>query len=242
MNLIIDVGNTLLKLAVFDADVLQYKKACNKNDFLKTLEEVSEVFLEIDYCIISSVGNFTKEQFSKLQDLYPVKLLTHETPLLFANLYTTPKTLGMDRIALVSAASIQYPKANVLIIDAGSCITYDFKNSSNEYLGGAISPGVTMRYNALHNFTAKLPLLEKNNPKNVVGDDTISSIHSGIINGVLYEIDGFVESYKSNYEDLTIILTGGDAHFLRDSLKSHIFANSNFLLEGLNYILEHNKD
>lgn len=242
MNLIIDVGNTLLKLAVFKADTILHKKTCIKQDFLVTLSEINKSYPEINQCLLSSVGSFTEHQFSKLKLHYRVEVLTHDTPVPFINLYTTPQSLGVDRIALVSAAAKQYSNRNVLIIDAGSCITYDFLNSKNEYLGGAISPGITMRYNALHNFTAKLPQLDPTPAKKLIGDGTNSSIHSGIVNGVLYEIDGFIEDYKNKYDDLTTILTGGDTHFLRDSLKSDIFANSNFLLEGLNYILEHNKD
>lgn len=242
MNLIIDVGNTLLKLAVFDSDVLFHKKNCKKKEFLTILSEVSEVYSKITHCIVSSVGDFTKRELSKLEECYSVVVLTNLTKVPFRNLYETPKTLGVDRIALVSAAAVGYPDRNVLIIDAGSCVTYDFLNIANEYLGGAISLGLSMRYSALNSFTAKLPYLEANTPKNLIGNSTAASIHSGVTQGLLYEIDGFIEDYKTNYTDLTIILTGGDAHFLRDSLKSDIFANSNFLLEGLNFILEHNKD
>ena len=127
------------------------------------------------------------------------------------------------------------------MIDAGSCITYDLITANNTYLGGAISPGIQMRYKAIHTFTANLPLLEPKLPIIQTGNSTESSIHSGILQAVVFEIEGFVRTYKEKYPDLTVILTGGDAHFLRDSLKSDIFANSNFLLEGLNFILEHNK-
>jgi type III pantothenate kinase len=158
----------------------------------------------------------------------------------FLNLYATPSTLGIDRIALVAASVNGFPDKNVLIIDAGTCITFDFITNKNQYLGGAISPGIRMRYKALQNQTANLPLLETNMPENIIGDSTASSIHSGVINGVLNEIDGNIEAYKSNYEDFTTILTGGDANFLSKQLKSSIFANSNFLLEGLNFILQYN--
>lgn len=242
MNLIIDVGNTLLKLAVFDANKLQYKKTCIKKDFLVTLGELSDTYTGITKCMVSSVGNFTEHQLHKLKERYPVSVLTHETKVPFTNLYATPKTLGVDRIALMSAAAYQYPDKNVLVIDVGSCITYDFLTAENNYLGGSISPGVTMRYEALHNYTAKLPLLDVHMPKSIVGNSTATAMHSGIVYGILNEIEGFVALYNKDYSDLTIILTGGDAHFLRDSLKSDIFANSNFLLEGLNYILEHNND
>jgi len=242
MNLIIDVGNTLIKFAVFDSNMLRHKESCIVENFSQTLEVISSKYAKIEFCIVSSVGNFSEFQFAKLNDSYPVLKLSYETKVPFSNLYETPQTLGVDRIALVSAAALLYPKKNVLIIDAGTCITYDILTANNEYLGGAISPGLSIRYNGLNSFTEKLPLLEPNSPNNLVGNTSISAIHSGVVNGVLFEIDGFIESFQSHFKNLTIILTGGDAHFLRDSLKSHIFANSNFLLEGLNYILEHNKN
>tara|TARA_R110002049_G_scaffold81529_2_gene207433 strand:- start:8428 stop:9156 length:729 start_codon:yes stop_codon:yes gene_type:complete len=242
MNLIIDVGNTLVKLAVFEQQIIQYKKVCIKKDFLSVLNEVAELYPDITNTMLAMVGTLTEHQLAQVEKLYTVSVLSNETKVPFQNKYTTPKTLGVDRIALVSAAAAKYPNNDVLIIDAGSCITYDFINNKNEYFGGAISPGLSMRYSSLNTFTAKLPLLDVSLPKKLIGDTTAASIHSGIVNGVLYEIDGFISSYKANYSDLTIILTGGDAHFLRDRLKNDIFANSNFLLEGLNYILELIKD
>jgi type III pantothenate kinase len=240
MNLIIDVGNTLVKLGVFDSETLKHKKTCIKSDFLATLVEISENFPAINNCIVSSVSNLSEHQLSKLRQLHKVLILNPETKVPFTNCYGTPQTLGIDRIALVSAAAHQYAAKNVLVIDAGTCITYDFINANNEYLGGAISPGITMRYKSLHTFTAKLPLLETTDLELLTGNSTASSIHSGVVNGVLFEIDGFIEAYKENYENLTVILTGGDAHFLRDTIKNDIFANSNFLMEGLNHILEYN--
>ncbi|MCZ4318867.1 type III pantothenate kinase [Aequorivita viscosa] len=240
MNLVIDVGNTLVKLGVFDSKSLKHKKTCIKSDFLSTLTEISGNFSEINNCIVSSVSNLSERQLLKLRSFYDVLILNHETRVPFKNCYATPQSLGIDRIALVSAAAHKYPNKNVLVIDTGTCITYDFLNAKNEYLGGAISPGITMRYKSLHTFTAKLPLLEATNLRLLTGNSTMSSIHSGVINGVLLEMDGFIEAYKKNYENLTVILTGGDAHFLRDTIKNDIFANSNFLMEGLNHILEYN--
>ncbi|QQX77120.1 MULTISPECIES: type III pantothenate kinase [Aequorivita] len=241
MNLVIDVGNTLVKLGVFDSGILKHKKTCVKSDFLATLAEFFENFPAIADCIVSSVSNLSEHQYSKIQQYCSVLFLNHETKVPFTNRYGTPQTLGIDRIALVSAAAHLYAQKNVLVIDAGTCITYDFLNSENEYFGGAISPGMLLRYKSLHTFTDKLPLLEANNPKLFIGNTTATSIHSGVVNGVLYEIEGFIEAYKKNYDNLTVILTGGDAHFLRETIKNDIFANSNFLLEGLNHILEYNK-
>ncbi len=241
MNLVIDVGNTLVKLGVFDSGKLNLKKTCIKKDFLTTLSEISETFPNIKNAIISSVASLTDRQLLKLQQKYDILYLDHQTKIPFSNKYATPQTLGVDRIALISAAAKQYPNQNVLVIDAGTCITYDFLTSENEYLGGGISPGISLRYKSLHTFTDKLPLLDASNPKLFIGNSTITSIHSGVVNGILQEIDGIINEYRKNYHNLTVILTGGDTHFLRDSIKNDIFANSNFLLEGLNHILEYNK-
>ncbi len=240
MNLVIDVGNTLVKFGVFDLDGLKLKKTCIHKDFLNVLGEVSEAFSEIDHAIISAVGNIKQDYLMSIEHRFKLLHLDQETELPFINKYGTPQTLGVDRIALISAAAQQFPDRNVLVVDAGTCITYDFINSANEYLGGAISPGIGLRYQALNSFTEKLPLLNAHNPEGLIGNSTDTSIHSGVVNGIIYEIDGFIENYKAKFADLTVILTGGDAHFLCDSIKNDIFANSNFLLEGLNHILEYN--
>jgi type III pantothenate kinase len=143
---------------------------------------------------------------------------------------------------LASGAVKQFPNQNRLIIDAGTCITYDFINANNNYLGGAISPGLRLRYEALHQQTAKLPLLTKSYPENFIGNSTQESIHSGVINGVLLEIDGFIELYNTQYPKFIIILTGGDTEFLAMRLKNTIFANSNFLLESLNQTFQFNQN
>ena len=242
MNLIIDVGNSFIKLAVFSGGEIQHKRSSSKKEFITSLNEVSKEYSTIDHCIISSVGGPAVIKISAVKKIAPVFVLSHEATLPFRNQYATPETLGVDRIALISAAASQFPEKNVLIIDAGSCITYDFLSAENKYLGGAISPGIEMRYKAMHTFTANLPLLEPRILKNSVGDTTNNSMHIGVIHGVVNELDGFIDEYIENFGNLTVILTGGDAHFLRDSIKNDIFANSNFLLEGLNYILEINKD
>ena len=155
--------------------------------------------------------------------------------------YDTPETLGVDRLGLAVAAYFHNPHKNTLVIDAGSCITYDILTAEDRYLGGAISPGINMRYKALHNQTAGLPLLEKVMPSTIVGSNTKMGMHSGVVNGVCLEIDGVVTQYKDLFKDLTVILTGGDAHFLSKRLKNTIFAHSDFLLLGLYRLLEHNK-
>ncbi|GAB5398985.1 MAG: type III pantothenate kinase [Aureisphaera sp.] len=242
MNLIIDVGNTSIKLAVFANEQLLERIVSTVKSFSNDLSELDKRYPNVKRCIVSSVGGFGKKEYGLLKEKYRVMELNHTTSVPFQNLYGTPKTLGVDRIALVSAAASQYPDSNVLVIDAGSCITYDFINEKNEYLGGAISPGLQMRYKAMHTFTANLPFLDTETPANMIGESTYESMHIGAVKGIAHEIDGFIEEYREEFYDLTVILTGGDTHFLRDRIKNDIFANSNFLLEGLNHILEHNKD
>jgi type III pantothenate kinase len=143
---------------------------------------------------------------------------------------------------LATGAILQFPNKNRLIIDAGTCITYDYVDSENNYLGGAISPGIRLRYQALNNYTAKLPLLTKEEPISSIGNSTNQSIHSGVINGVANEIDGFINDFMAKNENFIIILTGGDAEFLAKRLKNTIFANPNFLLESLNQTFQFNQN
>lgn len=242
MNLIIDVGNTFVKLAIFKSDKLVFKTVVELANTIDEIQNLKKDFPKLKTGIVSSVGKLKKSQIASIKKEIDVLQLDHKTKVPFKNSYDTPKTLGIDRIALVSASVYHYPENNVLIIDAGTCITYDFITDKNEYLGGAISPGIRMRYKSLHNLTANLPLLETMTPENILGTSTETSIHSGVVNGVVNEMDGCIKYYKEKYPDLTVILTGGDANFLSEQLKSSIFANSNFLLEGLNYILKFNSN
>ena len=240
MNLIIDVGNSFVKLAVFKNNKIKYKNVVELNLILEEVKAIVKKHVTIKKAIISSVGRLKDSDVFEIKYLFDLLILDSNTKLPFKNLYKTPKTLGVDRLALASAAVKQFPDCNVLIIDAGTCITYDFITSANEYLGGAISPGLNMRYKSLNNLTANLPLLSAVKPKNIIGNSTNAAIHSGVVYGVLNEIDGVIDAYKQNYSDLTVILTGGDCNFLSKQLKSSIFATSNFLLEGLNFILQYN--
>jgi type III pantothenate kinase len=242
MNLVIDIGNSFVKLAVFEGDNLLSKAVIGQDVLLKEVDLLKKKHPALTKAILSSVGKLPKNDSDQLNKKLNVVTLNRHTKVPFVNNYSTPKTLGIDRIALVSASVSQFPDNNVLIIDAGTCITYDFVTGKNEYLGGAISPGVRMRYESLHTFTANLPLLDTEIPNDMIGDSTSTSIHSGVVYGVLNEIDGVIARYKQKYPDLTVILTGGDANFLSKQLKSSIFANSNFLLEGLNYILQFNSN
>lgn len=236
MLLAIDVGNTRIKAAVFEKHTILFQEVFLKETAEKKIKNIFENFSGIQKTVFSSVGKLDETVVNLLQKLSELHIISSETPFPFINKYSTPKTLGVDRMVLASGATLLYPKQNRLVIDAGTCITYDFITDNNEYLGGAISPGFRLRYEALHNYTAKLPLLTLTTPEGYIGNSTATSIHSGVVNGILQEIDGFINRYREDYQHLTVILTGGDADFLAENIKNTIFANSNFLLESLNHL------
>ena len=239
MNLVVDIGNTRIKIAVFQNSKLIHNETINNESLLIKARKLIKTF-ECSNAIISSVGSLKKSQIDKLSTEIKLVELNFKTKVPFKNRYLTPKTLGVDRIALISSAISKFPKKNVLIVDAGTCITYDFLDSSGFYFGGSISPGINMRYKSLNTFTDKLPLLAPINTNQLIGETTEGSIHSGVINGVISEIDSIINKYRKKNKDLTVVLTGGDATFLANKLKNGIFANPFFLLEGLNTILVHN--
>ena len=242
MNLIVDAGNTYVKVAVFQGDKMISHESFEKELFQNKIKKILEQFPKVDQMITSSVTKLSDDTKQFLSNLtLKVCQLTHKTKVPFQNKYATPETLGVDRIALIVAAVTQYPKANVLVIDAGTCITYDFKTSEEVYLGGGISPGIQLRYKTLNLLTANLPLLEPKIPENYIGDSTENAIHSGVSLGVITEIDGIIDRYKEQFAHLTVILTGGDTKYLAKRLKNTIFANSKFLLQGLNNVLEYNR-
>jgi len=166
--------------------------------------------------------------------------LDHLTPLPIANLYETPETLGKDRIAAAVGANELFPNQNVLVIDAGTAITYDFVSAENQYLGGNISPGLQMRFKALNQFTDKLPLVDSSAYFSEIGKNTKEAIRGGVQNGILFEIEKTIEIFAEKYEDLQVILTGGDSAFLSQMLNADVLVHLNLTLIGLNRILEFN--
>jgi type III pantothenate kinase len=241
MNLVIDIGNSQIKVAVFQQTILIFKDQFHSDEIISRVLSITEQY-DIKQSIISHVTNLDQAVISELKKLVNLIELNYKTKLPFSNKYLTPKTLGVDRLALVAGAQGQFPNKNVLVIDAGSCITFDFLNQDAEYYGGDISPGIEMRYKAVNQYTANLPLLNRTEILPEQGDSTQNAIHRGILNGVIQEIEGVISQYKTKYQKLTVVLTGGDTIFLAKNLKSSIFAIPNFLLEGLNSILIHNID
>ncbi len=241
MLLAIDIGNTRIKAAVFEANTLLELFVFSNEELLQKSTCILQQYPNITSIVVASVGKTEKNDLKSLENKAQIHFITHESKFPFQNLYTTPATLGIDRMVLATGATLQFPNQNRLIIDIGTCITYDFVNESNQYLGGAITPGIRLRYEALNHFTEKLPLLSKSIPDNFIGNSTSQSIHSGVINGTLYEIEGFIKEYKTQYAKFIIILTGGDSDFLAKRLKNTIFAHSNFLLESLNQTFQYNQ-
>jgi len=240
LNLVIDIGNTLVKLAVFNKNELIF----NKNYDSLTPLEVQEILnrFNIVHSIISNVRNTANNLENLLSTSTNFYQLNEQILLPFQNLYATPTTLGKDRMALIAAACNLFPQQNVLVVDMGTCITYDVVTADKKYFGGAISPGLNMRFKALNQFTGNLPLVEitENEKPNLIGDSTINSIKSGVYNGVKTELEGIIASYNKQYENIQVVLTGGNAEMFDLESKNRIFADKFFLLKGLNEILEYN--
>jgi type III pantothenate kinase len=195
----------------------------------------------IDKVILSTVKDYSAELKKQLQQKFKVFIeLGAETLLPIENCYQTKDTLGKDRLAAAVGASSLYPNKNVLVIDAGTAITYDLVNDKGQYLGGNISPGLEMRFKALHQFTGRLPLVEKKDFGKLFGKTTEEAIRAGVQHGVVFEADKAIDTFKEFYKNLNVIITGGDVNFFDKKLKNSFFVHFNLIAIGLNRILEHN--
>ena len=240
MNLIIDIGNTLTKVYIADKGEIVHNEQFSTDNEIPT-NKIFSTFPLIKDLIISTVVE--KRDIIKndvLKKLNNIIFLKASTPLPIKNLYQTPETLGKDRIAAVVGAHNIFPGENVLAIDTGTAITYDFINSKDEYYGGNISPGMSMRYKALNKFTSKLPLLSSAEKHPFLGTNTPEAIIAGVQNGIVFEIDAYINKLKGMHKNLKVILTGGDSFFFAGKLKNPIFAESFLVALGLNRILEYN--
>ncbi|MGB3948323.1 MAG: type III pantothenate kinase [Bacteroidia bacterium] len=246
MNLIIDIGNTRVKAALFEQGGLVQQWA-----YFYTTEELPVVAdfivkdilksFEIKQAIVASVVEPLDGFLIKIKEYVPTLLFSSTTPIPIKNNYQTATTLGSDRLAAAIGGNRLYRNKNLLVIDAGTCIKYNFVSEKNEYLGGAISPGLKMRFKALNQFTSRLPLIEAQETfTTLIGQTTQQSILSGVQNGACAEIDAFIEQYNQLFQHLEVILTGGDAFFFEKRLKKPIFTDSFLILKGLNTILEYN--
>lgn len=236
--LVVDRGNTLIKVAFFIESEIRWIKCFPTF----TSIEVSQLDLNQDEMIpgiISSVSS-EPESITSLLPFVRWRILDHKTPIPVINNYETPDTLGKDRLAGVVAASYLFPGKNVLVIDAGTAITYDLITGTKEYIGGSIVPGLGIRFRGLHTFTSMLPLYEASSYSELTGKDTYGSIMSGVMTGTRLEMDGFIREYEAKYPGLITVLTGGDAIYFDKMLKSNIFASPNLVLIGLKLILQYN--
>ena len=235
MNLVIDIGNTRTKLAFFEGDTLVHKEVVVR----LSVELIKSLIYNhpTSNCILSSVGETDAEVLDYLGTETQFVELTADTPLPIENQYTTPKTLGKDRLAAAMGAWALFPGKNCLIIDAGTCITSDVLSNKGIFLGGNISPGIDMRLKAMHTFTARLPLAPRGPMEHWIGHSTDSALRNGAQWGATWELTSLIDHCQANFGEITVVLTGGDADFFVKNLKRKIFANPDLVLVGLNKIL-----
>ncbi|MGB5988229.1 MAG: type III pantothenate kinase [Marinifilaceae bacterium] len=240
-NLVFDIGNTLAKYAVFEDNKIILIDNIDVLD-VKACEEIISGN-SVDAVIFSAVGRLDCDVVEKAKSLISnVILADYTTALPCDNFYESKETLGFDRIAACIGAAFLYPNKNILVIDAGTAITYDIITANNEYLGGIISLGLNMRYRALEHFTDRLPLCEISENTPLIGKTTVESIVGGVQNGIIAEIDAYICNIKIEYPDVHVFLTGGDVFFFDKKLKNGIFVNQKLLFYGLNRILEYNAE
>ena len=238
MNLIVDIGNTSTKLAVFDDQVRISQVRINGLTCEELEKELSGI--KADKAIVSSVKKIPPFIFELFMSNIPfVHVLSHKSNLPFKIEYDTPETLGPDRIAAVAGAFKMFPGKEVLIIDAGTALTYEFL-SDNVYRGGNISPGLTMRFKALNKFTDKLPLISLAETFSNPGRNTTDAILAGVITGVTYEINEYIRTFENKHVEFKLILTGGDGELLKEKINYQIAYMPDIVIDGLNYILDYN--
>ena len=235
MNAVIDIGNSSAKVGIFNNfDLIEKHSFPDESSLIREgLKDFSP-----DWLLVSSVKGFEypfEAIFKSVKKKY--FYLTPSLSLPLVNLYKTPQTLGFDRIAAACGAWQKFPHQNSLVVDVGSCLTFESVTARGEYCGGGISPGLNMRFKAIHAFTARLPLLKPSKPEALIGNTTDTCIQSGIIYGMEAEIEGVISRYYEIFKELKVILCGGDTQFFENRLKGPIFAIPELVLHGLNSIL-----
>lgn len=244
MNLTIDQGNSRTKVALFDDNGRIVKNFIYKSFAASDVDKLFSLY-PITNSIISSVVNIEPAVVNTLhRHSKRFVLFDHDTPIPIRNGYNSPETLGQDRLAAAVGAAYLCPKQNILIIDAGSAITYDFVSAEGEYVGGNIAPGIKMRLTMLHRMTKKLPLVEveENELLPLFGKTTRDAIAAGVIRGIVYEVKGYIRALNAQLKQLTVVLTGGNAPFIANNSRNTSFQlEKNLVLIGLHQILEYNK-
>jgi type III pantothenate kinase len=238
LNFVIDIGNTQTKVAIFNGnEIVHFSKHNTLSEAI--VQEIVKLH-KPSRAIFSSVGICPEGIENWLSSIDRVLEFKSTTPIPLKNSYTTTETLGSDRLAAAVGANLLYEGRNVLAIGCGTAITYDFVTAAGEYIGGAISPGIGIRFKALNEFTAKLPLVEIDEKFPILATTTKDSILSGVLNGTTHELDGYIDALHQNFSDFEVILTGGDANFFVGKLKNAIFVLPNLVLIGLNRISNYN--
>lgn len=234
-NLVIDLGNSRIKAALFNGDKLIEKHS------LQEMQELDQFLTQPhDNIIVSSVAADTFKILNTSIASGKKIQLTSSTPVPVQVNYATPQTLGVDRLAAACGALQLFPAEPCLVIDTGTCVNYELVDEQGVYWGGIISPGVAMRFRAMHTFTARLPLIEPVTEAELVGNSTQTCMQSGVMNGILEEMRGIIARMRQKYPHLRVILCGGDAALFENQLKHSIFAAPELVLVGLNRILNHN--
>jgi len=238
VTLCLDFGNTRLKCGVFDGPTF-VEAITLENDNDDTIEALVERYRPAK-SLLSSVINHNPSVETMLSACGKFHKLSHHSKIPVTTPVGKPDTIGADRLALCVGATELYPGKNNLVIGLGSAVTYNFVNKKKEFLGGGISPGMEMRFKSLQVFTAKLPLVKKDWNLPLIGYDTRTNILSGVILGLAKEIDGIIDSYSEKYNNLNVLLTGGDSTYFAHLLKNKIFADLNLIFKGMYAISEIN--
>lgn len=238
MNLILDIGNTKVKAAIFRGGEILHSKSVSLGDLGNIIDEF--IKKHNPNKIIASSVSASKEELKELIDDRVNWLFFDKSVKLPIDVeYQTPETLGSDRLAGIMGVYDINSDSNTLVIDCGTCITYDLLTQDNQYFGGSISPGLLIRYKSLNSFTKNLPLLNLKSDISLIGQNTKDAMHSGVYWGIVHEIDGVINSYKERFGNVNVIMTGGDSKNFANELKNTIFADQNLILKGLNKILDY---
>lgn len=236
MKAALDIGNTVIKIAFFTEDRITELKY--SEDFRTCCHHLAEE--AVTDIVVSTVKPLSAVEEGQLKSLATTLFVSHNIQLPISINYDTKNTLGPDRLAGACAAWAQWKNENSLVIDCGTCITFDFVRQTGEFEGGSIHPGLHMRLKAMHQFTSQLPLVPVNSTVDLIGKTTTACIQSGTLYGIAAEIRGMIREYYKEAADLNVILTGGDAHFFESMLNTPIFVRQNLILEGLIAIFHHN--
>lgn len=238
MYLVIDAGNTSLKYFIFENNNLVFK---NKIDYDSFFSNKVLVQYSIDKTIICNVSRHTTPSIAEQFSIDSYLEFTHETKIPIRNNYGTPQTLGLDRLAAAIGAEHIMPHKNKVIIDMGTAITIDFLDETATFQGGNISLGISARFQALAEYTGKLPLVTPQETTSLFGKNTIEAINNGVISGVCNELSSYINIYQSQYQDVAFFLTGGDSLFFEKRQKNAIFACENLVAIGLLSVLKFNE-